>query len=236
MKRKTNRENVIIFIIATLSIIIGIGFFCFPYISNYFYQNDVKSDKQVFDGIISNEENNENLDKLYQELKRRNEELYQTKQKGLTDPFSYEQPSIDLKEYGIENNIIGYINIPKMEVELPIILGANKANLQNGAVHLTQTSYPIGGNNTNSVIAAHRGYAKALFFRKIDELKYGDKIYIKNFKEELTYEVKEIKIINPSDINELLIQEGKDLITLITCHPYRVNSQRYLVIAERNII
>lgn len=227
------KSNKILFVIAIIFIIMGIGFFCYPYLSNLIYNQKVKNNKREFDNIILDKSNNENLERLYNELRTRNEELFVNKQKDLNDPFSYEQLAIDLKEYGIENDTIGYIKIPKMEVELPIILGANKTNLEKGAVHLTNTSYPIGGNNTNSVIAAHRGWAKALYFRKIDNLTYGDKIYIKNFKEELVYEVKEIKIINPSDINELLIRENEDMVTLVTCHPYRVNTQRYLVFANR---
>ena len=105
--------------------------------------------------------------------------------------------------------------------------------MKKGAVHLTETSYPIGGENTNSVIAAHRGYGKAQLFRHIEKLEYGDKIYIQNFREELVYEVYEIKLVNPDTISELAIEEGKDIITLITCHPYRVNAQRYIVKAKR---
>lgn len=229
MKKKRR----VIKIIAIIFIAIGIILFCFPYISNYVYEQDVEIKKDEFIENISQEENNDLLEKLYQELKTRNEELYENKQENLVDPFSYEQPTIDLSEYGITDNTIGYISIPKMDIELPIILGANTKNMQKGAVHLTETSYPIGGKNTNSVIAAHRGHNKAKMFRYIDKLKYGDEIYIQNFREELVYKVYEIKIIAPNDTDELLIQEGKDIITLFTCHPYLVDTHRYVVKAER---
>ena len=170
---------------------------------------------------------------MYKDLQDRNEWLYKSEQANLVDPFSYEQPPLDLSEYGIQDNTIGYIKIPKMGIELPIILGANSTNMRKGAVHLTETSYPIGGNNTNSVIAAHRGYGGAQLFRYIDKLDYGDEIYIQNFREELIYVVYEIKLVTPDAIDELAIQPAKDIITLITCHPYRVNTQRYIVKAER---
>ena len=191
-----------------------------------------------FIGKINNhkcnkQDNIDPLEKLYEELKFRNEELYKNKQENLVDPFSYEQPSIDLSEYGIQDNTIGYIRIPKMEIEVPILLGANSANMKKGAVHLTETSYPIGGENTNSVIAAHRGYGKAKLFRHIEKLEKEDLIYIQNFREELVYKVYEIKLVTPDSISELAIQEGQDIITLITCHPYRVNTQRYIVKAKR---
>lgn len=219
-------------ILAILFIIIGIIIFFFPQISNYIYENNVEAEKDKF--VKTTEDNSNNmLEQLYNDLKQKNEKLYKNKQANLVDPFSYEQSSIDLKKYGIENNVIGYIKIPKMNIELPILLGANTSNMKKGAVHLTETSYPIGGVNTNSVIAAHRGYGRATMFRHIEKLENGDKIYIKNFKEELVYTVYEIKIIEPNDITELEIKEGEDIITLITCHPYRVNNQRYIVKAVR---
>lgn len=231
-----DKRMLILKIIAIIFIVIGITLFCFPYISNYVYEQNVEESKEKFIVKISEEENDDILEKLYEELKHQNEELYKNKQAKLVDPFSYEQPTIDLSEYGIKDNIIGYIRIPKMDIELPILLGANATNMKKGAVHLTETSYPIGGENTNSVIAAHRGYGKALLFRNIDKLEKGDKIYIQNFREELVYEVYEIKLVTPDDISELSIQDGEDIITLITCHPYRVNTQRYIVKAKIGVL
>ena len=225
----------IIKIIAIIFIIIGIILFIFPYLSNYAYEKNVEKNEEEFIEKISDEKNIDILQKLYEELQRRNEELFESKQENLVDPFSYEQPSIDLSEYGIENNIIGYLNIPKMGINLPILLGANTENMKLGAAHLTETSYPIGGENTNCVMAAHRGYGKAAMFRNIERLEYGDKIYIQNFRERLVYEVYEIHIVTPDNISELEIKEGQDIVTLITCHPYRHNSHRYIVKAKRVI-
>ena len=223
----------IITIVAVLFIIVGIFVFCFPYINNLFYEKDVETRKEDFIEQISDENNKTKLDELYQELQRRNKELFESKQANLVDPFSYEQPTIDLSQYGIIDNVIGYLKIPKMEIDLPILLGANTDNMKLGATHLSETSFPIGGNNTNCVLAAHRGYSKLPMFRNIERLEYGDKIYIQNFREELVYEVCEIKVVTPDAIEELAIQEGRDIITLITCHPYRHNSHRYIVKAER---
>lgn len=226
------KEKILI-IISIILILVGISMFCFPHVSNFVYEKGVERDKEEFVEKISKDENEELLEKLYKKLQKENQKLYEDMQNNLVDPFSYEQPAIDLNEYGIDNNVIGYINIPKMNVELPILLGANSANMLKGAVHLTETSYPIGGINTNSVIAAHRGYGRATLFRHIEKLEIGDEIYIKNFKEELTYVVYDIKIIEPDDVSELKVQDGEDIITLITCHPYRVNSHRYIVKAKR---
>ena len=233
MKKKRSKN--ILMILAILLILIGIGLICFPTISNFLFEKNVEKDKEDFIKKVSEEDPQEEslLDKLYKDLQERNEWLYKSEQSNLVDPFSYEQPTIDLSEYGIQDNTIGYIKIPKMGIELPIILGANSTNMRKGAVHLTETSYPIGGNNTNSVIAAHRGYGGAQLFRHIDKLENGDKIYIQNFREELLYVVYEIKLVTPDAIDELAIQPAKDIVTLITCHPYRVNTHRYIVKAER---
>lgn len=228
-----SKKIYVLSVIAILFIIIGITLLCFPHVSNFVYEKKVEENKEKFVVKISDEENEDLLDKLYKELEIKNQELYESNQENLVDPFSYEQTSINLSEYGIDDNIIGYIRIPKMNIELPILLGANSPNMKKGAVHLTETSYPIGGINTNSVIAAHRGYGKAIMFRYIDKLEFGDEIYIRNFKEELVYKVYEIKLVDPDDIQELSIQEGEDIITLITCHPYRVNTQRFIVKAKR---
>ena len=228
----------ILLFVAIFLILTGIGIIFFPNISNIVYEKKVNEMEEDFITSTSKknslDEDNNVLEKLYQELKTRNDDLYKFRQNNLVDPFSYEQPSIDLSEYGIFDNIIGYIYIPKIEITLPILLGANYKNLKNGAVHLTETSYPIGGINTNSVIAAHRGWGMSKMFRNLDKLEIGDIVYIQNFKEELKYEVSEIKIIDPDDIDELLIQDNKDMISLVTCHPYRINTKRYVVYCYRS--
>ena len=149
------------------------------------------------------------------------------------DPFSYQQVAFSLRQWGFDEDIIGSIEIPRMGIELPIYLGATDENMARGAAHLSQTSLPVGGENTNAVIAAHRGYSRAAMFRDIEVLQTGDEVIIKNFHDTLIYQVSEIKILKPTDIDMILIQPGRDLVTLITCHPYRHNYQRYAVYCER---
>ena len=182
---------------------------------------------------IERDSSNAALDRLYKWMLRQNKYLYKNGQKDLIDPFSYEQPGIDLTKYGLSDNIVGYISIAKINCNLPIYLGASRENMKKGAVHLTQTSYPIGGNNTNAVIAAHRGAVNSFMFRDIEEITAGDLVVIQNFRQTLTYQVTGMKVIEPSDIEAILIQPDKDMITLITCHPYLVNDKRYVVYAER---
>lgn len=173
------------------------------------------------------------LKRLYKDMLVYNERLYKDGQKDLKDPFSYEVHSIDLTKYGFENNVVGIISIPKINIEMPMYLGANKSNMTKGAVALGETSMPTGGVNTNCVIAAHRGYKGIKMFRDVEELAIGDRIKITTAWETLEYEVSEIEIVEKDEIDKVFIRGGEDMITLLTCHPYTKNTHRYLVFAKR---
>ena len=171
---------------------------------------------------------------LWADMVRYNEAIYTQGQAGLSCEYDYQKPSFTLTQYGLADEVFGVISIPAMELEMPIFLGATEQHMAEGAAHLSQTSLPIGGTNTNSVIAGHRGYNGASYFRYIDKLKVGDAVYITNLWERLTYRVCEIKIIDPHDVTEILIQPGRELLTLLTCHPYASGGrQRYVVYCER---
>ena len=176
---------------------------------------------------------NTNLSALIINYPVLNEDIYKNGQKDFKDAFSYTWFPIPLN--GFKEERCGYIKIPAMDVQLPLYVRATKKNMAKGATVLGNTSLPIGGNNTNSVIAGHRGYQGAPYFREIEKLQIGDKVYIKNQWEKLTYIVKRIKIVYPNDSDEVKIQPGKDMITLLTCHPYRSHGRyRYLVFCERD--
>ncbi|MCM1145115.1 MAG: class C sortase [Blautia sp.] len=174
------------------------------------------------------------LDRLYQDMRAYNEQIWQERQSGLKDAFSYEDSSFDLAEYGLRDNIIGVLWIPAMEVELPLYLGASQENLRKGAAVLGQTSMPIGGKDTNTVVAAHRGGGATPMFRNIQLLQTGDKIQVITPFDTLIYRVADIQVILPDEIDKVLIGQGEDCITLLTCHPYTKNSHRYLVKAYRS--
>lgn len=225
-------------IFVSLMFILGLVLFLYPLVNKYENKIEVNETKKTFEKTVEklkeeSKEEDSPLNKLYSDMKAYNEKIYKDNQSDLKDPWSYEQSSFDLTKYGVENNIIGYIIVPHMEIELPIYLGANSDNMAKGAVHMSQTSLPIGGENTNCVIAAHRGYKGIPMFCDIEIMEIGDEVIIKNLWETLKYRVSNIKIINPSDSQEVLIQSGKDMVTLITCHPYTKNYKRYVVYCER---
>ena len=166
-----------------------------------------------------------------------NRTIFQQGQSGLSCEYDYQKPSFSLSEYGIQDEIFGVITIPAMNLEMPIYLGATYQHMADGAAHLSQTSLPIGGENTNCVIAGHRGWRGASYFRYIEKLRIGDEVRITNFWETLYYKVVDIQIIAPYEVERILIQEGRDLITLLTCHPYASGGkQRYLVFCERVVL
>lgn len=174
------------------------------------------------------------FEQLYEAIQRYNGWLVDIRQGNLTNRAATEVTPFSLVQYGLPDEVFGVIRIPAMDVEMPIYLGASEENMANGAAVLSKTSIPIGGENTNAVIAGHRGWNGYPYFMDIEKLQKGDTVTITNLWGELTYKVTEIRIVYPDDIEAILIQEGKDMITLMTCHPPNSGGKyRYLVFCER---
>ena len=172
---------------------------------------------------------------LWEDMVRYNQNIAAQGQSGLSCAYDYQKASFQLADYGLLDGIFGVLSIPAIDLEMPIYLGATEQHMANGAAHLSQTSLPIGGMDTNCVIAGHRGYSGASYFRYLDKLHVGDTVSVTNLWETLTYRVSEIRIIDPSDVDEILIQPGRELLTLLTCHPYASGGrQRYVVYCERS--
>ena len=129
--------------------------------------------------------------------------------------------------------IMGYITIPKISVELPIYHGTDEGVLQVAAGHLEGSSLPVGGAGTHALISAHRGLPSAKLFTNLDELEVGDRFTITVLNRVLTYEVDQISIVLPTEIDQLLPTEGMDYVTLMTCTPYGINTHRLLVRGKR---
>lgn len=163
-----------------------------------------------------------------------NQKLYETKQAETMNSGVFSYSPFTLMDYDLENEVFGVITIPKLELEMPILLGASDANMAEGAAVLNQTSIPIGGINTNCVLGGHRGYQGASYFLHVPELEPGDEVIITNLWDTLTYVVTGSDIIDPHDVDKILIQDGKDMLTLMTCHPYASGGKyRYLIYCER---
>ena len=221
-----------------IGFLIGLGIFLYPHISSWMINNEVRDAIEEFK-TNSSLAYSKQKDALYQAMMAYNETLYLSGQSEISDAWTFKQEEFKFNDYDYKNNAhrnnaVATITIPKMELEMPIYLGATKENMSRGIVNLGNTSLPIGGKNTNCVLAGHRGYRGAAFFRNIEDLQIGDEIIIDNYWEQLKYNVYEIKVIYPTESEQVLIQEGKDMLTLITCHPYRNNYQRYVVYCRRS--
>lgn len=171
---------------------------------------------------------------LWLDMQDYNQTISQEGQTGLSDPSAYEEASFRLANYGLESEVFGVLSIPRLELNMPIYLGATKQNMANGAAVMGQTSLPIGGSNTNCVLAGHRGWNGAAYFLYINQLEPRDIVTVTNLWETLTYQVVDTQIISPNDVDAIHIQPGRELLTLLTCHPPASGGkQRYLVFCER---
>ena len=218
-------------VLVVLLAVAGICVMLWPVFTGQRLQADTDEAVQSF---LEERKPEQQYPELLAELQAYNQRIYTEKQSGFVDLKACEEPAVDLTAYGIDDEIIGVLEIPAMELTMPVYLGASDAHLAAGAAVLGSTSAPIGGANTNCVIAGHRGWRGADYFRRIDRLQVGDTVKLTNLWETMTYTVSDIQIIQPHEVDKIKIQQGRDLLTLLTCHPYASGGrQRYVVCCER---
>lgn len=223
--------------------LLGLTIFTIPYAQRIRVQQEMDSSIQAFQiQETTPPAQTENLPteetrayaELWEEMSAYNEKIHDEQQALLSSRAALQKTDFQLRDYGRNDEVFAVLNIPKINLDMPVYLGATDQNLANGAAHLSQTSLPIGGENTNCVIAGHRGWNGAYYFRYVPDLRKGDVVTLQNLWETLSYQVVETKIIAPSDVDAIRIQEGRELLTLLTCHPYASGGkQRFLVICER---
>ncbi len=221
-------------LLAALLAVVGVCVMLLPVFTGYRLQANTDEAVQSF---LEERKPEQQCPELLAALQEYNRQLYTEKQSGLVDLEACETPAADLVTYGIEDEIIGVLEIPAMELTMPVYLGASDAHLAAGAAVLGNTSAPIGGDSANCVIAGHRGWKGADYFRHIDRLQVGDTVTLTNLWETLTYTVADIQIIQPHEVGKIKIQPSRDLLTLVTCHPYASGGkQRYVVYCERVLL
>lgn len=223
--------------------LLGLTIFSIPYAQRIRVQQEMDSSIQTFqdqETTVSAQaetlptEETRAYAELWEEMCAYNEKIHDEQQVSLSSRAALQKAAFQLRDYGRNDEVFAILNIPKINLDMPVYLGATDQNLANGAAHLSQTSLPIGGENTNCVIAGHRGWNGAYYFRYVPDLRKGDVVTLQNLWETLSYQVVETKIIAPSDVDAIRIQEGRELLTLLTCHPYASGGkQRFLVICER---
>lgn len=217
-------------IILVLIFIIGLSLLLYPSFSDYwnsFHQSRaIASYAQTVTTI-----DDDQYEKMWAQAQEYNTTLAKKQNRWVLSEEECEEYESLLNIGG--TGIIGYIEIPNIKVSLPIYHGVDEAVLQIAVGHIEGSSLPVGGEGTHCVISGHRGLPSAKLFTNLDEMEEGDLFMMRVLDETLTYEVDQIRIVEPEDLSALDIEEGKDLCTLVTCTPYGINSHRLLVRGHR---
>ena len=224
-------------LITVVLVCIGFGLILYPYISNYIYELQQSQHFKEYQ-----EETLQLDDQIIEEELQKAHDYNETLQKSsivLSDPMEANvSKSIYFHDYMnllniFDNQIMGYVEIPKIDVYLPIFHGTNQEVLENGAGHLENTSLPVGGESTHTVISAHVGLNDKRLFTDLELLEKGDVFSFHVLNQVLTYEVDQILVVEPQNTSNLYIVPHQDYATLLTCTPYGVNSHRLLVRGHR---
>lgn len=232
VKRKTKKSKKKR--IRAILYIAGLLLCAYPLVASVMDQNYQQSVIQTYQGEM-NQTSDAEVQEAKKEAERYNEMLWQANgiivgnmEQGILGEESY-QEQLNLSGTGM----MGTISIPKINVNLPIYHGVEEEVLVNGVGHLPESSLPVGGENTHCILTGHRGLPNAKLFTRLDEMETGDLFFLTVCGEKLAYQVSEIDIIHPEDVEGLGIQAEKDLVSLITCTPYGLNTKRLVVTGER---
>ena len=209
---------------------VGLSVLLYPTISDYW--NSMHQSRAIAtyaDSVAEMDE--QDYDKMWKAAQEYNEKLFETGHGlGLKKKEKKEYNSL-LNVSG--TGIMSYIEISKIKCSLPIYHGTDEGVLQIAIGHIEGSSLPVGGMNTHCVLSGHRGLPSAKLFSNLDKLEEGDLFMIRTLDQTLTYEVDQIRIVLPDEVDDLKIEEGKDLCTLVTCTPYGINTHRLLVRGHR---
>lgn len=201
----------------------------FPVISNIVERQRQADAVATYRQTMEKEDEKE-IEEKWRQANEYNEMLFQAKG-GIVEETEEKKYEELLNIHGTD--IMGSLEIPKIQVELPIYHGTEDEVLSNGIGHLEGTSLPIGGENTHSVLTGHRGLPSSKLLVRLDEMKIGDLFFIHTYKEVMAYKVEEIMVVKPEDTAWMEIKGEKDLVSLVTCTPFGINSHRLIVTGHR---
>jgi len=219
--------------LALLLIVGGAGLFVYPRLQM------VLADRSQTIAIGNYEEGVSGYDEKWKERELEKARAYNNglSEVAFPDPFGHGGSLETAGEYeeilNVDRGMMGVLEIPCIEVELPIYHGIAEDVLQKGVGHISQTAFPVGGEGNHTVLSTHRGLPDARLFTDLDELEPGDAFYIRVLGNNLAYEVDQVEVVDPGDVSLLKPEEGKDYVTLLTCTPYGINSHRLLVRGSR---
>ena len=205
----------------------------YPVVINYINSNQAVEVITAYSSDTSNNTDNKNAEMI--EAAR----LYNSRISGtaIVDAFSNTEKSVSEEYLNIlnvrDNGMMGYLQIPKIDVKIPIYHGTSDEVLQKGVGHVEGSSFPVGGDTTHAVLSAHSGLPSARLFTDLNQLQNGDMFYIYILDQVFAYKVDQILVVEPSDVEALELQKGEDYVTLVTCTPYAINTHRLLVRGTR---
>lgn len=230
MKKKASKKNRITAILLVAVLLAGLSLMLYPFIADYW--NSIHQSQAIAVYMDDVAELDDSMyDALWEEAQSYNALLLDDENRFF--PNEEDQRQYDQLLSISDDGIIGYVEITSIDVTLPIYHGTSEEILQVAIGHIEGSSLPVGGSSTHCVISGHRGLPSSRLFTDIDQLVEGDTFILSVLGETLTYEVDQIRIVEPDDISLLAIEKGKDLCTLVTCTPYGVNSHRLLVRGHR---
>ncbi len=222
-------------IISLIIVVAGLLLLGYPWISNWFYENSVDSTVEVYKNNVETIDRAD-LEQMLEEARAYNKQL-ESVNAELKDPFIPSDEEMNTEYDNIlsldDSGMMCIIDIPKIDVYLPVYHGSSSEVLKKGAGHLQGSSLPVGGENTHAVISAHTGLQTSKMFTDLTELKDGDLFFIHILDETLAYRVCDVQIVLPDQTDGLAIQKGRDLVSLVTCTPYGLNTHRLIVTGER---
>ncbi|MBD7915858.1 class C sortase [Clostridium sp. Sa3CUN1] len=219
-------------ILKKLSFLFGLILCSYPLISGIVQQQAQKGTVATYQQMIESSSSS-SLEEALTKAIEYNEILFESFTSLSSDKLSILSEESYNEILNMGNGIMGSIEIPSINVNLPIYHGTSDEVLSAGVGHLNGSSLPIGGLNTKSILTAHRGLPSSKLFTRLDELVEGDLFFINVLGETLAYKINDIQVIDPEDVSGLEIEEGKDLVSLITCTPYGLNTHRLVVTGER---
>ena len=217
------KHKTVIFL--TLGFLVGICILLYPAFSDFWNSKTQSRAITNYESVLENLKP-EDYTAIFEKAHAYNKALYETNY-PLMD--YKDVPGYDDTLSVTENDMIGYLKIERISIELPIYHGTSDDVLNKGVGHLQGSSLPVGGENTHCVMSAHRGLPSSKLFTDLDRMEIGDTFQIIVLDQVLTYQVHSIKIIEPNDVNDLQIMDGGDYCTLFTCTPYGINTHRLLV-------
>lgn len=222
------------YVILIGSLTLGFALILYPLVSQVYYDRHSKQGVDEFRQLIENYEPLEEKEESIRLAEAYNEAIEPNLE--WVDPYGDEERAEGVQTYADMLKVkekIGIVKIPKIKVELPLYAGTSEEVLQKGVGHLEGTSLPTGGENTHSVVTAHRGLPEARLFTDLVKLEEDDIFSVETMAGELFYKVDQIEVVEPTETDTVKVVEGKDYVTLLTCTPYMINTHRLLVRGER---